>query len=51
MDLSIEKLQYDFIKRKEFQTLLDSTKEKIGNGTIFLSFSSDNDICLASDDL
>lgn len=37
--------------RKEFQVLLETTKEKVGSGTFYLAFSINNDICLASDDL
>ena len=38
--------------RKEFQVLLDSIKEKLGDGALFMSFSADDkSICVSSEDL
>lgn len=37
--------------KKEFLMLLDSTKELLGESQLYLSFSSDNNVCLTSESL
>jgi hypothetical protein len=42
----------NYFPRKEFQVLLDSIKEKLGDGVLYMAFTLDNkNICVSSEDL